>query len=93
MEETMTPTLWEIRNKLLAILSAAKHSGKPFVDIDSGNLQAESGGDSNASLQMPICQDVMTRMMRPGDLILKDTSNEDVPRMLIRYLLDAKHEN
>jgi len=44
-------------------------------------------------LQMPICQDVMTRMMRPGDLILKDTSNEDVPRMLIRYLLDAKHEN
>ncbi len=83
----MMPTAWELRNKLLAILSAAKHIGKPYEDVESGNLFAELGGDPKSHLRMPICHDIMTRMMRPGDLILQDNQNGDRATMLIRYML------
>ena len=83
----MTPTAWDFRNKLLAILSAAKHSGKPYVDVESGNLFAELGGDPKSNLRVPICTDIMTKMMRPGDLILQDNPDGDRATMLIRYIL------
>ena len=86
-ENSMTPTAWDFRNKLLAILSTAKHSGKPYVDVESGNLFAELGGDPKSHLRMPICHDIMTRMMRPGDLILQENQNGDRATMLIRYIL------
>ena len=87
----MTPTPWEIRNRLSAILSTAKYSGKPYVDVESGSLFAELGADKNSKIT--VCREVMTRMMRTGDLILKETSNGDGSTLLVRYLLDAKHEN
>ena len=90
----MTPTAWEFRNKLLAVLSAAKYSGKPYVDVESGNLYAELGGDPKSNPnKLPTFHDIMTQMMRPGDLILQDNQNGDRATMLIRYVLKAKHEN
>jgi hypothetical protein len=32
----MTPTAWDFRNKLLAILNAARHSGEIYVDVGIG---------------------------------------------------------
>src|SRR5262245_13289070 len=92
-EANMTPTAWDVRNKLMAILNAAKHSGEPYVDVESSNLHNELGGDPNSHHRMPIFYDVMTKMMRPGDSILKETRNEGGPTILIRYFLKAKHEN
>ena len=89
----MTATAWEFRNKLLAILSAARYGGKPYVDVESSNLFAQLGGDSKSNLRMPICHDIMTKMMRPGDLILQDNQDGDRTTMQIRYVLKAKHEN
>ena len=83
----MTPTPWEFRNKLLGILSTATHGGKPYVDVESSNLFAQVGGDPMSNLKMPICHDIMTKMMRPGDLILKDSQNDNGATMLIRYIL------
>jgi hypothetical protein len=37
----MTPTAWDLRNKLLAILNEAKHSGKPYLDLESGSLYSQ----------------------------------------------------
>ena len=68
----MSPTAWDLRNKLLAILNGAKHSGKFYVDLESGDLYAQTGGDPNSKPRMSICHHIMTRMMRPGDLILND---------------------
>ena len=34
----MEPTEWDFRNKLLAVLSAARHQGMPYVDVESGKL-------------------------------------------------------
>jgi len=92
-EENMTPTAWEFRNKLLATLSAARHDGKTYVEVESSHLFARVGGDSKSNLRMPICHDIMTKMMRPGDSILQETQNGESATMWIRYILKARHEN
>ena len=89
----MTPTAWEFRNKLLAILSAAKYSGQPHVDVESSHIHKELGGDPNSTDRMPICHDIMTRLMRPGDSILKETGEGERATMLIRYLLKTQRDN
>ena len=43
----MTPTTWDLRNKL-AILNKAKHSGKPYLDLESCSVYSQMGGDLNA---------------------------------------------
>ena len=89
----MTPTAWDFRNRLLAILSAARHGGKPYVDVESRNLFAQLGGDLKSNLRMPTCHDIMTKMMRPGDSILQETGDGERATLLIRYVLKPKHEN
>jgi hypothetical protein len=89
----MTPTAWDFRNKLTVILNTAKHSGKSYVDVESGNLHKELGVDANSHHRLPIFHEVMTKMMRPGDLILQETSDGERATMRIRYVLKAKHEN
>ena len=89
----MTPSAWEFRNKLMAILNGAKHSGKPYVDLESSNLYAQMGGDPKSKPRMSICYDIMTRLMRPGDLVLNESRNGDGKTILIRYKLKAKHDN
>jgi len=82
-----------VTSALLAILSGARHGGKPYVDVESANLFAQLGGDSKSNLRMPICHDIMPKMMRPGDSILQETQNCESATMLIRYILKAKQEN
>jgi len=89
----MGPTEWDFRNKLLAVLSAARHKGMAYVDVESGNLFAELGSDSKSNLRVPKCHEIMTRMMRPGDAILEETQTGDRATMLVRYILNAKREN
>ena len=86
----MAPTAWDFRNKLTVILNTAEHSGTPYVDVESSNLHTEMGGDSNSNHRMPIFHEVMTRMMRPGDSILKETGNGHGATMMIRYILKNK---
>jgi hypothetical protein len=90
---SMTPTAWEFRNKLTAILNEARHNGEPHVDVESGDLHTELGGDPKAHHRMPIYHEVMTRMMRPGDAILNESRTSDGATMMIRYILKAKHKN
>ena len=89
----MTPSAWDVRNKLLAILNEAKHSGKPYLDLESGSLYSQMGGDPNSKSRMSICHDIMTRMMRPGDRVLSESQNDAGPTLLIRYSLNHKHDN
>jgi hypothetical protein len=62
----------------------------PFVDVESSNLHREMGGDPNSNYRMPILHEIMTRMMRPGDSILKDTGTGNSATMMIRYILKNK---
>jgi hypothetical protein len=86
----MTPTAWDIRNKLTIVLNTAKHSGKSYVDVESGNLDKEMGGDSSSDQRLPMLHEIMTKMMRRGDLILKEPQAGASATMLVRYNLNAQ---
>ena len=82
----MTPTAWDFRNELSIILNTARESGKSYIDVESDHLHKQAGGHSNSNHRMPVCRDVMIRMMRAGDSILKEYEET----LMIRYILGAK---
>ncbi len=83
----MPPTAWDFQNRLLAILNGARHNGKLHVDVESGKLHEQVGGYPDSNHKMPICQDVMIRMMRAGDSVLKESTEDQ--NLIIRYNLRA----
>ena len=84
----MPPTAWEFQNHLTAILNAARQSGESYVDVESGHLHKRVGG-VNSGRELPICCDVMKRMMRAGDKILKEPPTGNGSNLLIRYIVQA----
>jgi len=86
----MTPTAWDIRNRLTIVLNTAKYNGKSYVDVESGILDKELGGDSTSDQRMRILHEIMTKMMRRGDLILKEPQAGASATMLVRYNLNAQ---
>src|SRR5437868_7752292 len=81
----MKPTAWEFRNKLTVILNTARQKGQSYVDIESGSLHKDVGGDANAHHRMPVCCEVMMKMMRNGDSILKERSEEHTSELQSRF--------
>lgn len=85
----MPPTAWDFQNRLTAILNDARRSGKSYVDVKSGNLHKQVGGHPSPNQTIPVCCNVMKKLMRAGDLILKEPSNGQGATLKIRYLLKA----
>jgi hypothetical protein len=85
----MSPTAWDFQNRLTAILNGARHSGHLYVDVESGKLHEQVGGHPHANQQLKICCDVMIRMMRAGDAILKESADGQNQNIVIRYNLGA----
>ena len=83
----MTPTAWDFQNQLTAILNAARQIGKSYVDVESGSLHRQVGGYPDSNHRMPVCCEVMRRMMRRGDSVLKEPSSEQDTALLIRYMV------
>jgi hypothetical protein len=83
----MTPTAWDFQNQLMAILNAARQVGKSYVDVESGNLHRQVGEYPNSSHRMVICCEVMRRMMRRGDSVLKEPSSGQGATLMIRYMV------
>ena len=83
----MPPTAWDFQNRLMAILNGARQSGKSYVDIESGNLHEQVGGYPNADHKMPVCCEVMRRMMRTGDAVLEEPTSEQGAKLMIRYIV------
>jgi 5-methylcytosine-specific restriction protein A len=81
----MQPSAWDFQNRLIAILNAARHSGKPYIDVESGHLytQVEEHPDLNG--RMPVCCQVMRQMMRTGDSIVNEPSGGEDATLRIRY--------
>ncbi|MGH7782698.1 MAG: hypothetical protein ACREO5_02490 [Candidatus Binatia bacterium] len=89
----MAPTAWEIQNRLAAILNFARQSGNSYVDVESNSLQKQLANVSNSERSIPLCRDVMIKLMRPGDSILKESPNEQGAAVAIRYLIRKPAEN
>ena len=88
----MAATEWEFRNKLLAVLSAAKYASQSYVDVDCSKIHRELKGDAELA-PMSGCREIMTKLMRPGDSILEDSIDGQRATLIIRYLLKPKQQN
>jgi hypothetical protein len=95
--EIMAPTAWDFQNRLMAILNRARQSGQPYVDIEAGNLHKEVGGYPNPNHRMPVCYEVMRKLMRPGDSVIKEPLDSQDATLIIRYTVQAtgapQHKN
>ena len=87
----MAPTAWDIRNMLIAILNAAQRSGKPYVDLQPSDLDEGLRADPKLCGCGVMHRDIMTKMMRPGDRILKDSEDDQDAQLVIRYAFDTNH--
>lgn len=83
----MGPTAQDFENQVVAIKAATKQRGQPYVDVKSGNLHRHLGGYPSNDHRMPVCCEVMKRMMRSGDLILKQPPSGQGAALVIRYFV------
>ena len=81
----MPPTAWDFQNRLLAILNGARQSGQPYVDVESGNLHREVGGYPDPDDRMPVCCEVMRRLMRAGDSVVNEPTSGQSATLIILY--------
>ena len=85
----MSPTAWDFQNQLMAILNGARQSGQSYIDVESSNLHQQVGGYANSIHKMPVCCEVMKKMMRFGDSVLSETASGQGARLIIRYTVDT----
>ncbi|MGH7827951.1 MAG: HNH endonuclease [Candidatus Binatia bacterium] len=83
----MPPTAWDFQNRLTAILNGARRCGVSYVDVESANLHRQVGGHPNSNDRMPVCYEVMRRMMRRGDSVLKEPARGRGATLVIRYIV------
>ena len=83
----MSASAWDFHNQLTAILNGARKNGKSFIDVTSGHLYKQAGGQAIADPKVPVCCDVMRKMMRAGDSVLKEPARGQVTTLTIRYML------
>ncbi len=83
----MTPTAWEIRNCLAAILNFARQSGKSYIDVESNSLQKQLANASSSDRSLSVCCDVMIKLMRPGDSILQESPSGKSAMLAVRYMV------
>jgi hypothetical protein len=83
----MSASAWDFQNQLTAIFNGARKIGKPFVDVTSGHLCKQAGGQPVSDPKLPICCDVMRKMMRAGDSVLKEPARGQTATLTIRYML------
>ncbi|MDH3446109.1 MAG: HNH endonuclease [Deltaproteobacteria bacterium] len=81
----MQPTARDFQNQLIAILNAARQSGKPYIDVESRYLHTRVGEHPNLNQEMPVCCDVMRKMMRAGDFIVNEPPSGEGATLMIRY--------
>jgi hypothetical protein len=81
----MPPTAWDFQNRLMAILNGARQSGQSYVDVESDNLHKEVGGYPNPNHRLLVCCEVMRKLMRAGDSVVKEPASGQGAPLIIRY--------
>lgn len=83
----MSATAWDFQNQLTAIFNGARKSGKSFIDVTSGHLCKQVGERPVSHQKLPVCCDVMRKMMRAGDSVLTEPLQGQGASLRIRYML------
>jgi hypothetical protein len=85
----MPPSAWDIQNRLTAILNGARQTGMRYVDIEAAHLHKEAGGYPHSNERMSVCCEVMKKMMRRGDSVVKELADEKDATLIVRYTLQG----
>jgi len=67
----MPPTAQDFQRELNNIFSSAMRQGRSYVDVKSGDLHRRVGGYPGRNHRMPVCCNVITQDMKPGDQVLQ----------------------
>lgn len=84
-EEIMQANAWDFQNQLIAILNTARSSGKLYIEVESGHLHRQVAAHPDANNGMPVCCDVMRKMMRAGDSVVSEPPSGEGATLVIRY--------
>jgi len=84
------PTALDFQNALQEMLSFAEKEGKKHLAVVSGDLHRVVGGYPGPNHRMPICCNVMKKMMQLGDEILYEPPKGQGATLTIKYYLGAR---
>lgn len=68
-------------------LAKAQQEGKPYLDVNSGELHRVVGGYPAQNHRMPTCCDVMREFMRDGDVVIYTPPLAKGATFAVRYML------
>jgi len=78
----------EFRKELRAMLDRARRQGRPYVEINAGELHRVIGGYPGAGThRMPVCCEVMRQEMRSGDDVVFEPPGGKGASLTVRYSL------
>jgi 5-methylcytosine-specific restriction protein A len=84
----VNPTTQDFETKLMGIFHHAQDKRASSVVVISGDLHRVVGGSINrGGHRMPICCDVMKRLMKEGDKILHEPLKGKGATLKIQYFL------
>jgi len=85
----MIPTAEDFEVRLHDLFSRAQVKGLSFIDIVSGDLHRQIGGypAKDGDHRMPVCCEVMKRLMKNNDKILHEPLKGKGATLQIRYFL------
>lgn len=75
-------------NELTNILNEAKLRGDSYIDIQSRDLHIRVGGYPGKNHRMPICCNVMKKMMKSRDYIINQPPKGLGATLIIRYYIE-----
>jgi hypothetical protein len=81
------PTAIDFEQEIYERLEGAGSSGAAYVDIQAGELHRSLGGYPSPNHRMPDCCQVMRRLMRAFDQLLREPPKGKQADLLIRYFL------
>jgi hypothetical protein len=82
------PTAGEFREQIFEVFRIEEERHHPSVVVNAGELHRVVGGYPNrATNRMPVCCDVMVRIMREGDVIISQPQKGKGATLSIRYTL------
>ena len=87
----MPPRADDFRSELRGQLRAAELAGKPFIEINAGDLHRRIGSYPGSDHRMPMCCEVMRSERRRGDEIISSPAKGVGASLTIRYRLPREN--
>ena len=83
----MAKTAQDFESAIQSHFRRATNQGRSYIEVLSGDLHREIGGYPSPDHRMPVCCEVMYRLMGPSDVLLYAPPKGKGASLRIRYQL------